>query len=138
MTIVEDDGGRRYLLIKRSSSASLLQSLDTGDQAYHPNKTFRVITDGHSGEPIPEEVLTLIGDTDIESTDDRFLEVLTVLARGEPVPIRSLLDLTTLCESDLFAILRELEVRDIVETTTIGAEPARQLTADAEETINQS
>ena len=137
MTIVEDDIGRRYLVVKRSSSASLLQSLETGERAYHSNDSFESIEEERFDGDIPEELRTLLADNAIHFNDYRLLKVVTLLQDGNPVMIRTILAQTTLCESDLFAILRELEIAGLVEEVTIGDERARQLTPTAKAALDQ-
>lgn len=95
-----DERGRRFVLLKRSHETSLVADLATGAQAYRPNTELR----------------------DVNESDDAEPDLLGYIASHEPVRVRTLLDVTSLCESDLHGLLRLLEMNDHIEETTVFGE----------------
>lgn len=109
MRLVEDADGNQYALLKRSGSSSLVLDPDTGQRAYRPNH-----------ELIP------VGDNIVE--DPRAALIAVLVDADAAVPVRSILERTTLCESDLFAISRELEAGGVIEAVKVDGDRAWVLT----------
>lgn len=101
MEEVTDASGRRYVLLKQSSDASLLLDPATGDRRYRRNEELQPV-DGGGGNP--KEHLR------------------SIIAAQEPVSVRTLLDSTSLCESDLHGILWELKAGGSIQETDVGGE----------------
>lgn len=128
MRTVEDDEGRRYLLLKRSRSASLVRDAETGEQRYVPNDEL-VERDGvdpleAAAAAVPAPVRRLVSAV----REDRGLGLLVVLA-CEPRSARALLEATDLCESDLVGLLSELRAAGLVEEQDVDGERGYGLTA---------
>lgn len=120
MVTVEDESGRRYILLKRSRESSLVLDIDTGERSYRPNRTLTTIVD--SRPPLEE------GGWLTEYPHPGARELLSRIDHKDPQRIRDLLANTTLCESELFALIRELELEGVIEQTTIDGEPGVTLT----------
>ena len=125
MQLYEDDDGRRLAVVKRSASSSLVFDLETGDQYYRANETLTPIDDQGNGDR---------RDTSTSPIDQR-AELLSILEH-DPIPVRSIIARTTLCESELYAIRRELEVAGVLEEVTIDGERAWALTSAGESDDN--
>lgn len=106
MREIKDDAGRRYLLLKRSHDSSLVVDLRTGARTYRPN-----------------ESLTAVSDRDDSADQD----LLSYIATNGPVPVRTLLDATPLCESDLHGVLTLLRANDLVQETELHGERAYEM-----------
>lgn len=122
MKTVRDDDGKRYLLVKQSSDASLVRDPDTGNACYVRNDRLESI-DGES----PLEVAAAGVDAPIRRLvtavhDDRTLGLLLTLADRGPTRVRELLETDGLCESDLHGTLAELTAAGVVEETTVDGE----------------
>lgn len=114
MRLVEDRDGRRFALVKRSGSSSLLLDLETGQRTYRENLQLTAVDgDGPLDRGADEEIAGLID----------------ILEDG-PVPIREVIDRTTVCESDLYAIRRELEVADVLTEVEVDGERCWVLAGD--------
>lgn len=115
MHLCEDENGRRLAVVKRSATSSLVLDLETGDHFYRANETLTPIDNQGTGNADT-------GSNSMGPTDQR-AELLSILEH-DPIPIRTILSRTTLCESDLYAIRRELEVAGVLEEVTINGERA--------------
>lgn len=130
MRTVEDDSGRRYLLLKRSAESSLVRDAATGEERYVPNDELSV-RDGvdpleTAAAAVPAEVRRLVAAVH----DDRGLGLLVLLAR-EPRSVRALLGATDLCESDLLGLATELRAAGLLEETTVDGERGYAATDEA-------
>lgn len=103
MRTVEDESGRQYVLIKRSREATLVADPASGERQYLPNDAINHIDEGpaRQGEALAE-----------------------LISEHGPVPVRTLLDATPLCESDLHGYLAELEAGGTIEQVTVAGERA--------------
>lgn len=99
MREVEDEAGRRYLLLKRSSESSLVADPESGDRRYLPNETLQAIGED-PGAPSLLERVRMEG----------------------PVTVRRLLDETTMCESELHAHLASLMASGAIREVTVAGE----------------
>ena len=128
MVLVTDGDGNRYQLLKRSSSASLVQNLDTAEVRYIPNTQIDQVAEAKDADcdSRPAEL----------PSDDAAL-ILSTIGRNGQVTSRALLESTTLCESDLFLILRELEVGELICRDELLTMTAWAPTTKGEEVISQ-
>lgn len=132
MNTVEDDTGNRYLLVKRSDSASLVRDPETGTECYIQNDRLEPV-DGESpletaAHSVSEPLLTLLTSVHDEETLGLLLELST---RG-PLGVRTLLDAYEFCESDLHGRLTVLVAAGLLEETDVAGERGYRLTDDCE------
>jgi len=135
METVEDEDGRRYLLVKRSSDSSRVRDPETGEEHHVPNDTIETV-DGTSplataatvvDEPL-REVLTA-------AHDERALGLLLELDERGPTDVRVLLDRYDLCESDLHGIVAEFRAAGLVSETTVPGGRGYETTTRASEAL---
>lgn len=106
MREVEDDAGRRYVLLKQSHDSSFVVDLRTGARMYRPNESLTTVTDrDDSADP----------------------DLLSYIAANGPVSVRTLLDATSLCESDLHGVLTLLRANDLIRETELHGERAYEM-----------
>lgn len=130
MRIVEDDAGRRHLLLKRSGESSLVRDVGTGQERYVPNDELTV-RDGI--DPLSAAAAGVPPKTRHRLPavhDDRALGLLVLLAY-EPRPVRTLLTATDLCESDLLGMASELRAAGLLEETMVDGERGYDATEGA-------
>jgi hypothetical protein len=119
MRTVRDESGRRYLLVKESSDASLVRDPETGTQQHLPNDELEPV-EGESplvtaarGVPAPvRRVLSAVH-------DDRSLGLLVELDARGPLSVHELLDAYDLCESDLHGLLAEFRAAGLIEEADV-------------------
>jgi len=134
MRIVEDEYGRRYLLRKRSAESSLVRDLVTGESRFLPNEQ---LSERAGIDPLEAAGAALSGaarDRFSGVHDERTLGLLVLLAR-DPRPVRTLLESTDLCESDLLGIATELRAAGLVEEATVGGERGYAATEAGREAV---
>lgn len=134
MRTVEDEAGRRYLLLKRSGEASLVRDVENGEERYVPNDELTAL-DGvdpleAAAAAVPGPVRRLLSAVH----DDRGLGLVVELVR-EPRSARALLSATDLCESDLVGVLSELRAAGLVEEADVGGERGYAATEEARRAI---
>ncbi|WP_129114991.1 DUF7346 family protein [Halegenticoccus tardaugens] len=135
MQTVRDSSGKRYLLLKRSGSSSLVRDPGTGEERYVRNDDLDPV-DGESplvaaaaGVPAPvRRVLTAV-------PTDRALGLLVELVDRGPLPAVELLDAYDLCESDLYGLLAEFRAAGLVEEARVYGERGYEATDLASEAI---
>lgn len=131
MRTVRDEEGRRYLLLKRSGESSLVRDPTTGAEQYLPNDRL---------DPVEESPLSAVAHAVPEPTrrilsavhDDRSLGLLLELDY-EPRSVRSLLDATDLCESDLLGLLSEFRAAGLLAEADVAGERGYRTTEIASE-----
>lgn len=127
MRTVEDEAGRRYLLRKASSDAWLVRDLRTGREDHLPAETLTVV----EGESPLDAAATAVPQSHREALDlpgPRAVGLLATVHADEPVPVRDLLDLTDLCESDLHGLVGELVAAGHLRETSVAGERAYETT----------
>ena len=134
MRTVEDESGRRYLLLKRSGESSLVRDVESGEERYLPNDEL-VHRDGldplaAAAGAVPAPVRRLFSSVH----DDRGLGLVVALAR-EPRSARTLLEATDLCESDLLGLLSALRTAGLVEEATVDGERGYAATEEARRAV---
>ena len=131
MRTVEDGAGRRFLLLKRSSSSSLVRDADTGEVLHRPTGELTVVegtspleTAAGGVPPAARKLLTAVH-------DDRTLGLLVALESADGLPARALLAAEDYCESDLHGLLGELRAAGLVQAATVDGEEGYRLTDGA-------
>lgn len=139
MKTVEDDTGRRYVVTKEASESSRVLDVATGDERYVENDRLTTLDTRAPletvAETLPPAARTLI--TAIH--DDRSLGLLIYLDTQSPVSVRTILEQTTFCESDVHGRLGEFHAAGLVDETTVGGErayTATDTTRDVLEALN--
>lgn len=134
MRIVEDEAGRRYLLKKRSAESSLVCAVDTGKKRYLANDRLTVV-DGV--DPIVVAAATVPQDVrhELPTVHDEHALGLLVLLAQQPRPVRTILNVTDLCESDLLGIATELRAAGLIRETTVEGERGYAATDAAQEAL---
>ncbi|OIB58680.1 DUF7346 family protein [Natrialba sp. SSL1] len=128
MTTVQDDTGKRYLLLKRSEHASLVRDPQTGDECYVQNDRLNAVDAADELDPVAQAVSSPVRTLLTTVHDEATLSLLISLADEGPLDIRTILDRTTLCESDLHGRLTILTGADLLTETDIGGERGYRLT----------
>lgn len=132
MKPVEDDTGKRYLLRKRSGSASLVRDPETGNECYIRNDRLEPVDDESALETaarsVDDPVLTLLTNVHDEET----LGLLIELADRGPLGVRTVLDAYAFCESDLHGRLTVLSAAGLLEETDVAGERGYRLTETCE------
>lgn len=132
MNTVEDDTGKRYLLLKRSDSASLVRDPETGNECYIQNDRLEAVGDESALETaarsVSDPVLTLLTNVHDEET----LGLLVELSARGPLGVRTLLDAYDFCESDLHGRLTVLTAAGLLEETDVVGERGYRITEDCE------
>lgn len=132
MKTVEDDTGKRYLLLKRSDGASLVRDPDNGNECYIQNDRIEAVDEESpletAARSIDEPVLTLLTNVHDEET----LGLLVELSERGPLGVRTLLDAYDFCESDLHGRLTVLTAAGLLEETDVVGERGYRLTEDCE------
>ena len=135
MRTVRDPEGGRYVLLKESEESSLVRDPETGER-FHLSSDDLEPVDGTSplvtaarGVPSPvRRVLSAV-------PEERALGLLFEIDAQGPVGVRSLLDGTDLCESDLHGLLAEFRAAELVEETRVGGNRGYETTALAERAL---
>lgn len=136
METVEDEHGRRYVRLKRSAETSLVHDPDRDEVAYLPNDRLNVV-DGErplavAARAIPSPVRALIAAVPSE----RALGLLVVLDERDRLDVRTILDRTAYCESDLYATLRGLASAGLIQRSSDGDDGTWTLTALGQEALD--
>lgn len=134
MQTVEDDAGKRYLLLKRSGESSLVRDPETGAERYLPNADLDPVDDAAAlvvaSEGVPASVRRVL----TAVRDERSLGLLLELVDRGPLPVRTLLSAYDLCESDLHGTLTEFRAAGLVAEADAAGErgyDATDLAVDA-------
>jgi hypothetical protein len=131
---VEDDEGRRYLVLKRSGESSLVRDPATGHERYRPNEELTPVDDGGlelAAAAVPEAVRRVM----TAVRDDRSLGFLLDLEDRGPTAVRTLLDRTDLCESDLHGLVTEFRAAGLVTEAEVAGERGYRTTDRASEAV---
>ncbi|WP_101296389.1 DUF7346 family protein [Halegenticoccus soli] len=135
MRTVRDSSGKRYLLLKRSGSSSLVRDPETGAERYVGNEDLEAV-DGESplataAAGVPAAVRRLI----TAAPNDRALGLLVELVDRGPLSAVELLDAYDLCESDLHGVIAEFRAAGLVEETRVYGERGYDATALATDAV---
>ena len=135
MRTVRDDEGTTYLLVKESADSALVRNPATGDERYVPTAELEHV-DGESpllaaAAAIPDPVEPPLSTI----ADDRALGLLVYLDANGAASVRALLEIDTLCESDLHGATAELRAAGLLDETRIDGLRGYETTARASEAI---
>lgn len=134
MRTVEDDEGRRYLLVKQSSESSRVRDPETGEESYRPNESLTPV-DAAPLETAAEAVPAAVRRLTTAVHDDRSLGLLVELDARGPLAVRTLLDSYDLCESDLHGLLAEFRAAGLLREARVAGERGYQATDLASEAL---
>ena len=129
MKTVRADDGTDYVLLKQSDDASLVRDPTTGNECYVRNDRLETIDRSPletAASAVSEPVRTLV--TNVH--DEKTLGLLFELAERGPTDVRTLLDVTDLCESDLHGTLTVLTMAGLLVETTVADERGYRVTED--------
>lgn len=131
MELVEDASGDRYALVKRSTDACLVRDLTTGGTTYVPAGSVRTVTaTDELAAAVPDAVAAELPTTTA-------VELVGLLGTAGPQTVRAILDATTLCERDLFALTRMLIAADVLEPATLGDRRGYRLAPEIAASFNR-
>ena len=126
MRTVEHDGDR-YLLLKRSTDASLVRDPETGDTRHLPTEELTATGDpplSVAAGRVPEPARRLVSAVDSQTA----LGLLVELDERGPLAVRTVLGDTELCESDLHGLVGDLRAAGLVAETDAAGERGYRLT----------
>jgi hypothetical protein len=135
MRTVRDTNGARYLLVKRSSDATLVRDPETGAEQYLPNDELTeaegvsALTVAASG--VPESVRRVVT---AAHTEDALGLLVELVDRG-PLPVRDLLSAYDLCESDLHGLLAEFRAAGLIRERDAAGERGYEATETTREAV---
>lgn len=133
---VEDDAGRRYVLLKRSGDSSLVRDPATGEERYVENGELSTVEGESPLETAARAVPAPARRVMRAVHSDRALGLLVELEERGPVPVRDLAGSYDLCESDLHGLLAEFTAAGLVAETRVVGERGYELTAAAREGLS--
>jgi hypothetical protein len=110
---VEDDEGRRLLVVKRSAESWLVRDPATGAERYADPDSLAVVDASPlaaAARGVDDDARRLV----LAARDDRALGLLCHLDADGPVSVVALLADTDLCESDLHGLLAEFRAAGLV------------------------
>ncbi|MFC3957291.1 DUF7346 family protein [Halovivax cerinus] len=136
MRPVRTADGKRYLLVKRSADASLVYDPSTGDETYVGTDRLEPIDDvtglETAAEAIPGPVRRLLGSVH----DERTLGLLVELTDRGPLGVRTLIEETSYCESDLAGTLGSLTAAGLIVEVEVDSERGYAATEETKTTIS--
>ncbi|WP_323171216.1 hypothetical protein [Natrialba sp. PRR66] len=137
MTTVQDDTGKRYLLLKRSEHASLVRDPQTGNECYVQNDRLDSVDADEEFTPIAEVVSSPVRTLLTTVHDEATLGLLVELADRGPLDVRTILAGCELCESDLHGRLTVLTSAGLLTEVELGVDGRRgyQLTDTGERAL---
>lgn len=135
MQTVEDGDGSRYLLLKRSEGSSLVRDPETGEERYVETDSLSSIEGASALELAASEVDKSVRRLLRAVHDDRTLGLLYLLDAGAR-PVRELLSLDSLCESDFHGTVTELRAAGLIEECEVAGERGYRTTETASEALS--
>lgn len=133
MRAVEDDDGRRWLLLKRSDESSLVRDPETGAERHLPNESLSPIDDASALETaaraVPDDPRRVATGVHSEAALGLLCDI---DARG-PLAVRTMLSAYELCESDLHGALASLRAAGLIAEREVDGERGYDLTETARE-----
>lgn len=119
MRTVRDDEDRTYVLLKTSAESALVRDPATGEEQYRPMADLEPV-EGESPLVAAARALPEPSEPPLDTIHDaRALGLLCHLDANGPQPVMALLEIDTLCESDLHGATAELRAAGLVEETTV-------------------
>lgn len=137
MRLVRDDEGRTLLLVKESAESALVRDPETGETEYLPLAALEPIT-GESPLLAASRALPEPSEPPLSTiADHRALGLVVHLDANGPQPVTALLEIDTLCESDLHGATGELRAAGLIEETEVDGWRGYRTTALATESLEQ-
>ncbi|MFC6787643.1 hypothetical protein ACFQFH_17820 [Halobaculum halobium] len=130
MQSVRGSDGTRYLLVKRSSEASLVRDPSTGEEQYLPNDNLDPVGESPlsaAAAGVSPEVRRAV----LACRDERSLGLLVEFADRGGLSVRTLLDAYDLCESDLHGLVAEFRAAGLLAEATVAGERGYEPTDEA-------
>lgn len=135
--VVRDGEGNRYLLEKASSESSRVRDPATGERLHLPNGELEPV-EGVSPLAVAAETLSAEGVALVTAVpDEQALGLLVELDRRGPTAVRTLLDVTDLCESDLHGLLAVLGATGLLAEETVAGERGYETTETASAALDR-
>lgn len=134
--VVRDDAGNRYVLEKRSGESSRVRDPETGERSHLPNESLEPV----DASPLDVATAALSSEGVALVTgvpDERALGLLVELDERGPTRVRTLLDISTLCEGDLHGLLVALRAAGLLAEVTVADERGYETTATAHTALEQ-
>ena len=133
MRTVEDEAGKRYVLLKRSGDSSQVRDPATGEERYVSNDELSTV-EGESpletaARAVPEPTRRVLRAVH----SDRALGLLLELGDREPIAVVDLMGSYDLCESDLHGLLAEFTAAGLVTEARVVGQRGYELTDVARE-----
>jgi hypothetical protein len=130
---VEDETGKRYVLVKQSEDSARVRDPTTGEERYVPNGELSAV-EGESpletaARAVPEPTRRVLRAVH----SDRALGLLLELDERGPVAVVDLMGSYDLCESDLHGLLAEFTAAGLVTEARVVGQRGYELTDVAEE-----
>jgi hypothetical protein len=131
---VEDDAGKRYLLLKESGDSSLVRDPETGERTHLPTDSLEA-TEQSALETILSPVSPAVVDLLTAVHDERALAVVLELDAEGPLAVRTLLSSYDFCESDLHGLLAELQAAGLITEVSVAGERGYETTERGAEAL---
>lgn len=129
--VVRDGDGTRYILEKRSTESSRVRDPETGERLHLPNTELEPVEGASplrvAAEILPGETVALVTGV----PNERALGLLVEVDARGPTAVRTLLDSTALCESDLYGLLVALQAADLLAEVSVAGERGYETTETA-------
>ncbi|AGN00394.1 hypothetical protein L593_02215 [Salinarchaeum sp. Harcht-Bsk1] len=137
MNTVEDESGRRFLLVKRSADSWLVRDPSTGAESYRDAAELTIVEDASALETASEGIDPAVRRLLTAVHSERILGLVVTIVDRDAVAVRELLDTTTLCESDLHGAIAELVAAGLLAETTVAGERGYEATELAASAVEQ-
>ena len=135
--VVRDEAGNRYVLEKQSAESSRVRDPETGERRHLPNADLDPVEGASplqvAAEGLPTATRTLV----TAVPDERALGLVVELDARGPTRVRTLLEVTGLCESDLHGLLAALVAADLLAEKSVAGERGYGTTDLASEALDQ-
>lgn len=129
--VVRDEDGNQYILEKDSGNSSRVRDPETDERLHLPTEQLEPVA-GASPLSVAAEALSPEGVRVVTAVpDERALGLLVELDRRGPTDVRTLLDVTDLCESDLHGLVTMLQAAGLLDEVTVAGERGYETTETA-------
>lgn len=137
MRTVEDESGRRLLVVKRSADSWLVRDPESGAERYVDPAGLTAVDDA---APLATAARSVDADARrlvLAARDDRALGLLCHLDAVGPRSVVALMDETDLCESDLHGTVAEFRAAGLLEEVTVDGRRGYGLTERARSALDR-
>ncbi|WP_121742685.1 DUF7346 family protein [Natronorubrum halophilum] len=135
MKTVQDDTGKRYLLLKRSEHASLVRDPHNGNECYVQNDRLEDLDDESPLETAARSVSGPVRTLVTTVHDEATLGLLIELESRGPLAVRTVLNAYDFCESDLHGRFTVLSTADLIEETEVAGERGYRITETCKQAL---